>query len=330
MFINAAHLIKRRALIKMALGVVAAPWLLTGCRQKPPLLVAGHVWPGYEFIHLADHFNWLDKQEIILTKTKSASHSMDALRQGRVQAAMLTLDETIRLCSEGLELEIVLIFNISLGADVIISRPDITELYQLEGKRVGFEKTALGALMFHQLLKQARLTTDQVTPINFTIDDHHQAWLRPDIDALITYEPIASQIINTGNAYKLFDSRKMPDMIFDVLVVRKNLTTSQKRATEKLIAQHFQALRYFQSNPTDASHRMAERLDLIPEQVLTLFNGLFIPNPLANHAYLSKHDNRLANSAQTLLQVMKTADILAADCDLNRLYNNQFLPRDIL
>jgi NitT/TauT family transport system substrate-binding protein len=321
--------IKRRQLLQMGLGAAFAPWLISGCERKQPLAVAGHIWLGYELIHLAKHFNWLNDNLVNLVHTASASESMDALRQGKVQAAMLTLDEVIRLCSEGLELEVALVFNVSLGADVVLSRPEITQLYQLEGKRVGFEKTALGALMFHSLLQQAQLTSEQVTPVNFTIDDHNQAWLRDDIDALITYEPVATQILRQGQAFRLFDSRRMPDMIFDVLAVNKSLKPSQQKAAKHLIDQHFNALRHYQTNPMDTSHRLSERLDLSPEQVLQAYNGLFLPNQLANTAYLSRHDDRLTKSAQTIQQVMKLAGLLNADCDLDQLFTSQFLPRNL-
>ncbi|WP_052501466.1 ABC transporter substrate-binding protein [Thiomicrospira microaerophila] len=317
----------RRRFLQAGLCTIAAPWWLSGCERKIPLALAGHIWPGYEFIHLATQFNWLNNPGLHLVHTPSATESMDALRQGKVQAAKLTLDEVIRLCAEGLELEVVLIFNISMGADVVLSRPEITQLYQLEGKRVGFEKTALGSLLFHAMLKRAQLTTEQVTPVNLTIDDHNQAWLADDIDALITYEPVATQIVNQGKAFRLFDSRQIPDMIFDVLVVKKSLKPAQQSALKDLIAQHFNALRYFNSNPMDASHRMADRLALTPEQVLQIFRGLFIPDELANTAYLSGHDNRLAHSAHTLLQVMKVAKLLDAECDLEGLFTNRFLPR---
>jgi NitT/TauT family transport system substrate-binding protein len=305
---------------------MGAPFII-GCERSLPLSLAGHVWPGYEFIHLADQFSWINHDHLHLIKTSSATESMHAMRLGTVQAAKLTLDETLILCAEGLDIEVVLIFNISMGADVVLSRPDITELYQLEGKRVGFEKNALGALMFHTLLKQAQLTPEQVTPVNFTINDHNQAWSRSDIDALITYEPVATQLINQGNAYRLFDSRKMPDTIFDVLVVRKDLKPSQKKALKHLILQHFNALNYFKTNPMDASHRMADRLLLPPEQVLQIFRGLFMPDELANHGYLSLQDDRMIASVQTLLSVMKLANLLNAECPVDHFFNNRYLPR---
>ncbi|WFE69619.1 ABC transporter substrate-binding protein [Thiomicrospira sp. R3] len=321
----------RRNLLKSAALMPLAPaLLLSACSQKQPLRVAGHIWPGYEFIQLAQGFNWLNSNHVTLIDTASASESMDLIRQGKVDAVKLTLDEVLRLCAEGLSLEVVLIFNISMGADVVISRPEITELYQLEGKRVGFEKTALGAVMFNELLKTAQLTLDQVTPINCTIDDHHQAWLQFDIDALITYEPVASQILQQTQGYRLFDSRKLPDMIFDVLAIRSGLANYKNKYLNNLIQQHFNALNYFKLNPMDTSHRMADRLSLQPEQVLQVFRGLLLADETLNYAYLSNQNQRLSNAVTRLLQIMKTADIMDSDCNTKGLFNPRHLPRGLV
>ncbi|UQB42327.1 ABC transporter substrate-binding protein [Thiomicrospira microaerophila] len=323
--------LSRRQLIRFsALLPLAALATLSGCSQKETLNVAGHIWPGYEFIQLAQNFGWLNSKQISLIDTRSATETMNLFRQGKIDAAKLTLDEVLRLCVEGIELEVVLIFNISLGADVVISRPDITEPYQLEGKRVGFEKTALGAVMFNELLKTAQLSLEQVTPVNFTIDDHHQAWLRSDIDALITYEPVASQILQQQGGFRLFDSRKMPDMIFDVLVIRSDLPHYKGQLLKQLLQQHFKALYYFRTNPMDASHRMADRLKLQPEQVLQVFRGLLLADEALNYTYLSNQNQRLTEAVSRLLQIMKTADILDGECDTDKLFNPRYLSRNLL
>lgn len=323
--------LSRRRLFEMSvlLPIMSVP-LLAGCSKKESLSIAGHVWPGYELIQLAQSLDWINSNQIRLVDTHSATETMNLVRQGQVDAAKLTLDEVLRLCAEGLKLEVVLIFNVSMGADVVISRSDITELYQLEGKRVGFEKTALGAVMFNELLKTAQLSLDQVTPVNCTLDDHHQAWLNRDIDALITYEPVASQILQQQGGFRLFDSRKLPDMIFDVLAVRSDLPYYKGQYLKQLIKQHFRALNYFKTNPMDSSHRMADRLDLEPEQVLQIFRGLLLADETLNYGYLSHQDQRLSSAVSRLLQIMKAADILDAPCNTDQLFNPRYLSRSLL
>lgn len=324
---KSTYRLTRRQWIKTALAFGVTPFALTACTRPESLVLAGHVWPGYEFVHMAKGLNWLDTEGLQLLETASASESMNALRNGRANAAMLTMDEMLRLCSEGMDLKVALIFNISMGADVVLSRPEITRLSQLEGKRIGVENSALGALMLHELLDQAVMTPQDITAVPLTIDNHYQAWLENDLDAIITFEPVASHIVQENGAHRLFDSRKMPDMIFDVLVVKSEIAHKRGKTLRHLINQHFNALHHFRINPMDASHRMSARLDLSPESVLELFRGLVIPDELANYAYLSKQDDRLVDATEHLVNVMTAAGIMVEDCDLRNIFTNNYIPR---
>ena len=320
--------LSRRNLLKLGVGLSVLPWL-NACSNQSDFVLDGHVWPGYEFIYMARDLGWLLSSDIDLLPTQSASESMQALRDNRAQAAMLTLDEAIRLCSEGLELNIVLVFNISLGADVVVAKPNIQTFEQLQGKRIGVEESALGALMLHKFLQHAGLDIGDIIPVSVTVDKHLMAWEMNQVDVLITYEPDASKLIKLGG-HKLFDSRQMPDMIFDVLVVRSDVLNQQQASLRKLIQSHFKALYHFRTNPMDASHRISKRLGLSAEEVLQLYRGLLLPDALANYAYLSKQDYRLINAANYLVERMKEANILYADCDLREILTNQFIPKEYL
>jgi len=321
-------LLSRRHILKSAAAFSCMPWL-SGCSFAQKFVVAGHIWPGYEFIYMARDLDWLKTDDIELMFTHSASESMQALRDQRAHAAMLTLDEAIRLCSEGLDLKIVLVFDISLGADVVISRPSIQHIEQLRAKRIGVEDSALGALMFHQLLAQAHLQPQEVTKVTLTIDQHLLAWQTHKIDAVITYEPNAGKLIKSGG-FRLFDSRQIPDMIFDVLVVNKQAINSHQSALRELIRAHFKGLHHYRVNPMDASYRVAKRLGLPAEEVLQVYRGLLLPDALANYAYLSEQDQRVIEAANYLVALMKQADIMVADCDLRDLLTNQFIPKEYL
>jgi NitT/TauT family transport system substrate-binding protein len=56
----------------------------------------------------------------------SNSDSLQALAAGTVDGAGLTLDEAIGARAAGLDMKIVLVFDISTGADVLLARPEIS------------------------------------------------------------------------------------------------------------------------------------------------------------------------------------------------------------
>lgn len=299
--------------ILMSLGLTQ----LTGCSQLPPLKIARHIWPGYEFLYFAEKAGFYDGTGVEFLDTNSASESMAALLSGEVDGAALTLDEVLLCLDKGADLTIALVFDISSGADVVVSKPEINTIQQLKGKRIGVEVTALGNLILSKLLDQAGLVNDDVTVVFSTIDHHMTSWEKGDLDAIITYEPVASQLIKKGGK-RLFDSRKMPDTIFDVLAVRTERIFSDQKRVCDVINGHFYGLDAFIKNPVDTAYRLAERMNLNGSEVLSAYHGLNLPTSTANHQLLAK-DGRIKKVAHELSELMLQQQMLSKPVKLDKL-----------
>lgn len=311
----------------MGIFAAGALWaMLPGCRnsQTSPLTVAAHIWPGYEFMFLAQHEGWLDTRKVSLRGTASASESMKALGEGAVDAAALTLDEVLRTRAAGTALSVVLVFDISAGADVLLARPEIRELKQLKGKRIGVEQSALGSLMLVKALAAAGLQRDEVQVVPLTIDRHEAAWGRGEVDALVCFPPLSSRLL-AGGAVNLFDSRQLPDTIVDVLAVRQDMLEEKRDAIRHLVAAHFRALRHLLTNSQDASYRMAAHLGLASEQVLPSFKGMVLPDPDNNRRLLGGDKPALQASAVSLNEVMFREGLLPRLNHLDSLLRADFL-----
>lgn len=317
--------LSRRQLLKLSGASMLTPFL-SGCGPTEPLVIAGHPWPGYEIFFMARDLGWLPVNGMQCMDNANASESMQAIRDGRAQAAMLTLDEMIRLCSEGFDLRVAMIFDISVGADVVIGKPNIKNPQDLTGKTIGYEASSLGALMLHEFLNHSILDRNEVKLVDMSYDQHHQAWLDDEVDALITYEPNATKLLKSGGQ-RLFDSQQIPDKIFDLLVVTAEAAERHKMVLYDIIDTHFSALHHFRTNPMDSSHRIAKRLNMPAEDLMQVYRGLLMPDALANYAYLSKLDDRMIKAAAHLVHVMHEAGIIVDDCDLRTIFTNQFIPK---
>lgn len=306
--------------------------LLSACDMTyppSPLRVAAHVWPGYELMFLARQEGWLDTSLVQLLETDSATNSLQTLRERRADAAALTLDEVLRARAEGIELSVLLIFNISAGADMLLAKAPIKDITELKGKRIGVEQGALGAVMLNQALETAGLSTADIEQVSITINHHEREWQADKVDAIITYEPVATQLLTTG-AKKLFDSRQIPNMIIDVLAVRTEILKTHKTAIKHLISSHFQALEHFNKNPQDAMYRMAKRLKVKPEKVLSNYKGLLMPNLRRNIELLTHPELELSTTTQLLSETMVKFNVLNQVTHTPDLFVADFLPPQAL
>jgi len=277
---------------------------------------------------LAQKQGWLVDPNLELLSTQSATDSILALSTGQADGAALTLDEVLLARAKGIPLTIIMVFDISAGADKVLARSGITSLSELKGKRIGTETTALGALMLHKLLEDAHLNYDQVTIVNLDINEQLQAWQNEQIDALITYEPVAGKILSTG-ATLLFDSRQIPDSIFDVLAIRSDVAEKYTNTLESITISHFKTLDYFRHNSLDAAYRMAKRMHLTGPEALKTFRGLELPSIHANQRYLSSQQSRLQLAAQTLSTIMLKQKIITQPGSLENLFTDRYLPREL-
>lgn len=322
---------RRRTLINAVGGAVLAN-SLSGCGwlSDKPVAIAAHVWVGYEPLFLARNEGWLDAQKVRLLETRNAGESLAALAEGRVDGAALTLDEMLTARETGLPLTAVLVFDISVGADMLVARADIQRLADLKGKRIALEQSSVAALLFTEILLAAGLTAKDVQRIPLSVDKHRSAWNAQQADAFITYEPVASQLLLDG-AVKLFDSRKIPDAIVDVLAIRSDrLDPAHADAVRHLVAAHFQALDHLTRNPQDAAYRMAGRLGLPAQDVLAAFKGLLLPDVAHNFRLLAGTQPTLRASARTLSDIMVKGALLRRPDALSDLMRADFLPPDEL
>ncbi len=321
-------LTRRRFMLMMA-ALSTAPLISTCALKQLPISIGLQAWPGYEPIPLARGLGWLDETKVKLVQTSSATESLKLLEQGKIDGAGLTLDEVLRAREKGIALSVILVFDISVGADMLLARPEIKSLAAIKGLRVGVEEGALGALMLHEVLKAAGIKREDVSIVSLTIDQQAEAWRRDNIDAVVTYEPVASQIKAMG-AEKLFDSSQIPEVILDVLAVRSSLIdAAHGDALHHLVATHLRALKYLNANPDAASYYLASHFKMPPEQVLASLKGLVLPDLENNTRLLATSSPAILKSSAIISETMQKAGILHHPADSKNLLHPEFLPKEV-
>lgn len=313
---------QRRDLLRYvsAFGLLAASGI-QGCSSQRTLLAGVHPWIGYESLYLADQFGWFGPN-VSLVRGSSAADSVTGLMNGQLSAAALTLDEVLRVRAEGVPLTVCAVMDVSAGADALVVRDDITSLGQLRGKRVAVEPSALGALLLNRILEEAGLSTDDIEIVDLQINQQVEAWRENRIDCAVSYEPTVSRLRAEG-AIRLFDSRQVPDTIFDVLVVDSRF--SFHRGIRDLVHGHFRGLRHLLHNNHDALYRVATHQNIEPEQVRSALAGVMFPDVATNYRYMAS-GSVLWRAAGRLNEVMVKEGFLQRQDNLDKLFDDRWLP----
>lgn len=308
------------------MGALAATAGYPGCRRGRGLVVGIHPWIGYETLYLARTFKWLPP-EIRFHEGKGASDLMGPLRAGALDAACLTLDETLRARAEGIPLKVAMVFDASAGADAVLVRPEIRNVLGLAGKRLGVDRGALGALMLAKLLEVSGLRGSDLTVVDLPIERQLEAWQRHEVDAVITFEPTSTHLLREG-AHSVFDSRQIPETVFDVLAVRADRAGERQAALRALVAGHFRGLAHLQTNRQDGIYRIAARQGIQPEEVQQALAGVLLPSLAGNREYLRDGNSRLLQAARTVSGILVKGGVMAREDNLRDLADSTWLPRD--
>jgi len=248
--------------------------LMTACTPAPaPELKLGtNVWPGYEPLYLARDLGMFKASGVKLIEYPSATEVLRGMRDGNIDAAALTLDEALTLVQDGIRLRVVLVMDTSHGADAVVAHAGIESVADLKGRRLGAETTALGAYMVSRMLKLEGLSRADVTLVPLTLNEHEQAFRQGDVDAVVSLEPVVSHLQAAGG-HVIFDSRRIPGEVVDVLVIRESAFDGQRSTIHHLLRQWFAALDYLLTKPSDAAERMRGRPGLTAEEILNQYRG---------------------------------------------------------
>ena len=307
--------------------VVLLGLMLGSCAQSPPppLRIGIPVWPGFECLYLARDLGYYKDTSIRLVDYRANSEMIRAFRNEELEAAALTIPEAFSLATAASNLQFVLATDVSNGGDVIVAKPEVQNLQALKGRRVGMDSSAaLGPYMLIQALEQVDLSPKNVQIISIGVSEHERAFKQGTVDAVVTFEPTRSKLLAAG-AKLLFDSRKIPGEIVDVIVVRKDLLTSQSANLQALINGWFRALAYLKNNPQDAARRIAPREGITPEQFLESLEGLRLLSVTENKNLLGKIDITLLNGIKRLSKKLVENNLSKQVVDPTHLLNDQLL-----
>jgi NitT/TauT family transport system substrate-binding protein len=307
---------------------ITALALLGSCRpaHEPPLRVGLIVWPGHEPMFLARSRGHLQDQAIQLVELPSTVEVVRAYRSRAIDVAGLTADEVVSIAAvEPEQHRIILVLDISHGADMILARPEFSSMAELRGRRIGFEPDALGAFILARALELSKLSVADVTPVPLSLVDQQRAFEEARVDAVVTFEPHGAPLIARG-ARKVFDTTQMPGEVLDVLVARRDAVGERRKTLAALIESWFKALAYLEQSPQEAAAHVAARQGRSAREFLQSLEGMRFPDVAENRRMLGGGPDNLDAALRRLSAAMVRARLLERPIEPATLLEDELLP----
>ncbi len=222
------------------------------------LRIGTNVWIGSEPLYLARELGRFDPAAVQLVEYPSASEVLRAFRNQAIDGMVISLDELFGLAADGFQPRIILVVDVSHGADVVVGRGGMRTMHDLKGKSVAVESSALGAFVLSRALALNGMQASDVNVVHLESNEQPSAFEKGKVDGAVTFDPYRTQFLRAG-ARTLFDSTQIPGEIVDLLAVRASVFEKHPKAIQALLSGWFGAIDYMKANPKDAARRMGIR-----------------------------------------------------------------------
>jgi NitT/TauT family transport system substrate-binding protein len=216
--------------------------------------VAKYYWPGQFWVEIADEKGFFEeaglKVELVDTNG-DYFESLKSMVDGNMDVNMFVLYDLIDFNVKGADLVSVINVDISAGADTIVSKNEIERVADLKGKKIGLQQGTFGEYMLNVVLKQNGLTKNDVIFVE-TKAESIKPLANGEVDALVVYEPFASEALEKANGRKIFDTSQIPGLIPDVMAFHKSFIDEKPEDVQAFVQVWYRTTKFIKDNPKEA------------------------------------------------------------------------------
>ncbi|MEM6906033.1 MAG: putative urea ABC transporter substrate-binding protein, partial [Pseudomonadota bacterium] len=215
--------------ITRILGGALAALALTGpalAEEKTEFRVAWSIYVGWmpwgylETSGIMD--KWADKYgiDVEIVQINDYVESINLYTAGQFDGVSATNMDTLSIPSGGgVDTTALIVGDFSNGNDAVILKGD-GGLADLKGKPVNLVELSVSHYLLARALDSVDLAErDLAAVINTSDADMIAAYATPEVEAVVTWNPLVSTILEEPGATKLFDSSDIPGEIIDMMVV---------------------------------------------------------------------------------------------------------------
>jgi len=301
----------------------------TACHQpNEPIRIAISAWAGVEPAELAAKLGYYEKYgvDVEMVRFSAYSDSIDALREGKTQAGMHTLDDAMRYYANGADVRVVLLTDYSYGGYGLVAQAGYQALSDLKGARIGVEVGTVGHLSLLTILQKSELNIKDITIVSIPAWEIQQAMLDGSIDAGVTWEPYLISTAEMVGGKVLITSREYPETIITSMVFDAHTLEERPDDVQKVVAAYFDAVDYIAQNPQDAYERMGAAEGVSADEFALHAEGIQYLDLGANGELFGKNgDGRIYSTAAGIADFLYDQNVLNRKINVHSLLEPTFV-----
>jgi len=215
----------RRLAVVAAVAFLVLPSFAAQAEAKKDFKICWSIYVGWmPWGYVADSGimkKWADKYgiNIEITRINDYVESINQYTAGGFDGcAMTNMDALSIPAGGGVDSTALIIGDFSNGNDAVILK-DKTALKDIAGQKVNLVELSVSHYLLARALDTVGLAEKDITVVNTSDADMVAAYGTSDVTAVVTWNPLVSEILTMPGAGKVFDSSQIPGEIIDMMVV---------------------------------------------------------------------------------------------------------------
>jgi NitT/TauT family transport system substrate-binding protein len=192
---------------------------------------------------------WADKYGISI-EVKQFNDYVESINQytaGAYDAVTITNMDTLSTPSAGgVDTTAVIVGDFSAGNDAVILKGK-DKLVDIKGQKVNLVEFSVSHYLLARALESVKLSERDVKVLNTSDADMAAAYKTADVSAVVTWNPIVSEILGNADAHKVFDSSQIPGEIMDLMVANTDVIKDNPAFGKALVGIWYETLEKMQA-----------------------------------------------------------------------------------
>ena len=239
----------RRLLLAGAAALAFGAAAPVAAQEKTEFRVAWSIYVGWmpwgylEESGIMD--KWAEKYEIDveIVQINDYVESINQYTAGAFDGVSATNMDTLSIpAGGGVDTTALIVGDFSNGNDAVIIKGD-GELADLAGKPVNLVELSVSHYLLARALDSVGLKESELDAVINTSDaDMIAAFATDDVEAVVTWNPLVSTILEDPNAKKLFDSSDIPGEIIDLMVVNTEVLEANPNFGKAMVGAWYEVM----------------------------------------------------------------------------------------
>ena len=204
---------------------------------------------------------WADKYgiDVEIVQINDYVESINQYTAGQFDGVSATNMDTLSIPSGGgVDTTALIVGDYSNGNDAVIIKGD-GDLASLAGKPVNLVELSVSHYLLARGLDSVGLSeADLGGVINTSDADMIAAFATDDVQAVVTWNPLVSEILEDPSASKLFDSSDIPGEIIDLMVVNTDTLAANPDFGKALVGAWYEVMTLMAEGDEEVLTAMAE------------------------------------------------------------------------